>query len=380
MRTVRRGFTLVELLVVIGIIGVLIGLLLPAVGYVREAGRATSCKNNLRQLATAARAFEAKDGWLPMYFGAYPPRADKRIYGSWFLHLLPYVGESEEWDRLYKLKGALQERTAVVAEPASSDYKAGYWDNNGGHYETITEQQTDHIGHTYTVSKQVWVGPDRIWVPAVGSAAKYEYIGGYYRVDATSKLNFPILGCKSDPSPVGPSQLIAWQWSANWALTNYQANVWALATNKANKYMPAQPVLMANITDGLSTTILFSEGMRRCDSVYRFAFWSDYKQPHSHNFGIDWKTGLNSYMFQSNAANDTCNNWRIQALHGSLLNVVMLDTSVRAISDSISRKETTDPNIEGSTPGVDAVMGKTDGTWEYLLYPRDGKKVPLEEL
>ncbi len=71
----RRGFTLVELLVVIAIIGILVGLLLPAIGTMQERARNMKCSNNVRQLALAALQYETSKGYLPGYvqhFGVFP--------------------------------------------------------------------------------------------------------------------------------------------------------------------------------------------------------------------------------------------------------------------------------------------------------------------
>lgn len=60
-RTKRRGFTLVELLAVIGIIAVLVGMLLPSLTKARESARRVSCASNMRQISLAWMNYATRD-------------------------------------------------------------------------------------------------------------------------------------------------------------------------------------------------------------------------------------------------------------------------------------------------------------------------------
>jgi prepilin-type N-terminal cleavage/methylation domain-containing protein len=103
----RRGFTLIEILVVIGIIGVLIGLLIPAVQNVREAANRISCANNLKQLGLAAHNYEGTHRSLPpgriMRLNKDNDDDDMLLRGgaSWAVYLLPFLEQEtafRAWD------------------------------------------------------------------------------------------------------------------------------------------------------------------------------------------------------------------------------------------------------------------------------------------
>ena len=201
-----RAFTLVELLVVIGLIAVLLGLLLPAVQKVREAAARMQSMNNLKQLALATTSYaDSYRGRLPPLTDVTPGIPQSTGLKSLFFLLLPYL----EQDNLY--------RQFNPARPST------YYDPS-------------------TITPGLGATPVQTFLsPADASAAP----------GTTVKLELIVI-------PPPPAPYLA-DFIARYATTSYAANGLLFGSNAA--------ALPTSLPDGTSNTIAFAERAQYCDGT-----------------------------------------------------------------------------------------------------------------
>jgi len=294
----RLGFTLVELLVVIAIIGILMALLLPAVQYAREAGRNTSCKNNMRQVALATLNYHEVHNRLPHAVVDYTPPSGyvsgalTKSYHSGFILLLPYLegdAVASRWDNT-------QPRHSTV-------------DSDGdGYYNAILTQA---VIPTYLCPSMAMPtaplaenrGPSSYLFSGGTQDPTLYYYGGYPGFDPEPEYNGAIIPVKAkvDTDTDGTDDNAA-------------------SPNR-------RPTSLADIVDGTSLTYLVGEtdfSPTGVPSTSYGAVWA---------YGYyAWGTTFHKFNDHNNTAT-TLGAFRSQHPEGA--NFALVDASVRFVSDTI---------------------------------------------
>ncbi len=213
----RVGFTLVEILVVLAIIGLLIGLVLPAVQKVREASARTACRNNLKQIGLALLNYTTEYGYLPAGYVTQTSIQDS--YHTAFTYLLPYL----EQDAIYN----------------QYQFDAPWYDQSN--YAPVALQPKVFFCPANRTSGQVILNPYiQEWgnnMPPVVGSCDYILCKG-----ANAGLYF-------DPSLI-PAQ----------ARGLFNVTLADFGTGSGGQPTPRFLVRPENISDGLSNTIAIGEG------------------------------------------------------------------------------------------------------------------------
>jgi len=239
-----KGFTLVELLVVITIIGILIALLLPAVQSAREAARRTQCQNNLKQIGLAFLNHEQAQGYLPSggwgwrWMGDPNSGFGRNQPGGWAYNILPYLEQQSLRDMGKGKTGtALQNDLVVVHMTPLAVF------NCPTRRRAIAYPYTDDFGNGFEGFQNL------VDVPTPPKAARSDYAA-----------NGGSMGHRA-PEPLDENGNMIQTLEQGQARTSFYTNFNGVVSETSM-------VIMAEIRDGTSNTYMVGERTINVDSYY----------------------------------------------------------------------------------------------------------------
>lgn len=171
MRKQPCGFTLVEILVTIGIVVVIAAILLPVLARARDRARTTTCAGNLRQIGLALNMY-VKD-----HNNTHPPSGDPTDNCSWVDVVFPYAKS----EKIFECPSALHGKYVPgCKEPEEGDGYTEYF--NGSYVLNLFRNNPTNPIRTYRIHNPA----DAIWVSEGANRFGFEYVPDTYNLNTAS--------------------------------------------------------------------------------------------------------------------------------------------------------------------------------------------------
>lgn len=242
-----RGFTVVELLIVISIILVLIALLLPAIQQSRERAREVGCRNNLLQLSIGLCSYQDCHRVLPPgSVSATGPLRSNHSTGrlGWIAQILPFIDQAALWHMVRQHRPELSFRTSAEVAQWERDHTA----ERNADAEQARPEDEGFPGDS-----------DPGVVPGAGNDGELVVVAPD-EFPITVPVELAVLQCPSDPLR-GNSADEATTGMSCYAGSHAGSDVPIDTTNDGLLYLNSSESLLA-VPDGISTTILLGEHRR----------------------------------------------------------------------------------------------------------------------